>query len=127
MEEAKKQEIGEAFLKALKGRDWELMRSLLTHDIIWSLPGASTISGQAVGVDAVVARSQRITGYGLDFKLNRILYGQFGFALSLNNTARRGTLVLDEQLATVCTLRDDVIVRIDTYLSDVSQANAFFQ
>ena len=88
MDDSKKQEIGEAFLKALKEQDWEVMRGLLAQDITWSLPGASTISGQAVGVDAVIAGSQRITSYGLDFKLNRILYGQFGFAL--RSTIRLG-------------------------------------
>jgi hypothetical protein len=55
-----------------------------------------------------------------------VLYGQFGFALSLNNTAQRGDLALDEHLATVCSLREEKISRIDTYLSDVPMANAFF-
>jgi hypothetical protein len=54
------------------------------------------------------------------------IYGQFGFALSLNNAAKRGDLVLDEHLATVCYLREETISRIDTYLSDVPTADAFF-
>lgn len=127
MEASTEKKIAETFLEALKTKDWDLMRSILAPDIVWSLPGASLISGEAVGADAVISRSQRITSYGVDFGLQHILYGQFGFALSINNTARRGDLVLDEQLATVCSLRDDVIVRIDTYLSDVSMANDFFK
>jgi hypothetical protein len=55
-----------------------------------------------------------------------VLYGQFGFALSLNNTAKHGDTVLDEHLATVCSLREEKIGRIDTYLSDLPMANAFF-
>jgi hypothetical protein len=35
-------------------------------------------------------------------------------------------LVLDEHLATVCYLREETISRIDTYLSDVPTADAFF-
>ncbi len=125
--EASTEKIADDFIKSLKAKNWDLMRSVLTHDVVWSLPGASLISGEAIGADAVISRSQRITSYGVNFGLKHILYGQFGFALSINNTARRGDLVLDEQLATVCILRDHVIARIDTYLSDVPMANEFFQ
>lgn len=124
--ESTKQRIGEKFLIALRSHDWELMRTIMAPDIVWSLPGSSRISGQAHGVDAVIARCQIITSYGLNFDLKHVLYGQFGFALSLNNTAKRDGLVLDEHLATVCSLREEKISRIDTYLSDVPMANAFF-
>jgi ketosteroid isomerase-like protein len=121
-----KKEIGEKFLIALRSHDWELMRTIMAPDVVWSLPGSSRISGEAHGVDAVIVRCQLITSYGLNFGLKHVLYGQFGFALSLNNTAQRGALALDEHLATVCSLREEKISRIDTYLSDVPMANAFF-
>jgi ketosteroid isomerase-like protein len=124
--ESMKQEIGEKFLIALRTQDWDLMCTIMAPDVVWSLPGSSRISGEAHGVDAVIARCQLITSYGLNFGLKHVLYGQFGFALSLHNTAKRGDLVLDEHLATVCSLREDKISRIDTYLSDVPMANAFF-
>jgi uncharacterized protein len=124
--ESTKQQIGEKFLSALRSHDWELMRTIMAPDIVWSLPGSSRISGEARGVDAVIARCQIITSYGLNFALKHVLYGQFGFALSLNNTAKRDGLVLDQHLATVCSLREENISRIDTYLSDVPMANAFF-
>jgi uncharacterized protein len=124
--ESMKQEIGEKFLIALRTHDWDLMRTIMAPDVVWSLPGSSRISGEAHGVDVVIARCQLITSYGLNFCLKHALYGQFGFALSLHNTAKRGDLVLDEHLATVCSLREDKIRRIDTYLSDVPMANAFF-
>jgi ketosteroid isomerase-like protein len=124
--ESIKQKIGETFLNALRSHNWELMRTIMAPDIVWSLPGSSRISGEAHGVDAVIARCQIITNYGLNFALKHVLYGQFGFALSLNNTAKRDDLVLDEHLATVCSLREERISRIDTYLSDVPMANAFF-
>lgn len=127
MMESIKQEIGEKFLTGMRTHDWELVRSIMTVDIVWTLPGSSRISGEAHGVDAIIVRSKLITSYGLDFALKHVLYGQFGFALSLNNTAKRGDLILDEHLATVCSLDGDKISRIDTYLSDVSMANAFFQ
>ena len=40
---------------------------------------------------------------------------------------KRGELVLDEYLATVCWLQDEKIKRIDTYLLQVNMADAFFQ
>jgi uncharacterized protein len=52
--------------------------------------------------------------YGLTFTLKHILIGQHGVALSLNNTARRGDLVLDEHLATVMNIRDGKTLAIDT-------------
>src|SRR5208283_2987150 len=67
-----------------------------------------------------------IVSYGLTFTLIHILIGRHGVALSLNNTARRGDLVLDEHLATVLTIRDGKISAIDTYLSDIDMLNAFF-
>lgn len=124
--EKEKTEIAQQFLAGLRNRDWDLLKSIMSDDIVWSLPGSSLISGEAHGVDAVVQRAQRIVSYGLTFTLKHILFGQHGVALSLNNTARRGDVVLDEHLATVCRLRDGKIFAIDTYLSDVDMVNAFF-
>lgn len=124
--ETQKLDIAQAFLNGLRTRDWDAMRALMTEDIVWNLPGASRISGLAAGREAVIGRSQTIVGYGLQFALERVLFGPEGFALILNNTARRAERVLDEHLATVCRLRDGKIASIDTYLSDVEMANAFF-
>lgn len=124
--EKMKNEVAQKFVTGLRHRDWDLLRSILTDDIVWDLPGTSLISGEAQGQDAVITRSQLIVSYGLNFALKNILYGQYGVALSLNNTAKRGDLILDEHLATVCSLREGKIFRIDTYLSDVEMVNAFF-
>ena len=109
-----KNDIAQPVLTALRSRDWRLMRSIMINDIIWSLPGTSLISGEAYGVDAVIKRSQLIVSYNLNFGLKNILFGRHGVALSLNNSARRGSLVLDEHLATVCSLSYGKISRIDT-------------
>jgi ketosteroid isomerase-like protein len=118
--------IAQQFLAGLRDRDWDLLKSIMTDDIVWSLPGSSLISGEARGAEAVIKRSQLIVSYGLTFSLKNILLGQHGVALSLNNTARRGDLVLDEHLATVFALRERRIFAITTYLSDVEMVNAFF-
>jgi uncharacterized protein len=124
--EKEKNDIAQTFLTALRNRDWKLMQSIMIDEIVWSLPGTSIISGEAHGIDAVIKRSQLIVSYKLNFGLKNILFGQHGVALSLNNTAQRRDLVLDEHLATVCSLCDGKISRIDTYLSDVDMVNAFF-
>jgi hypothetical protein len=54
------------------------------------------------------------------------MLGENSFILKLHNTARRGALVLDEHLGTVCTVRDGLIDAADTHLSDIAGMNAFF-
>jgi uncharacterized protein len=119
-------DIARRFHATLVARDWSTMRDLLTDDAQWTLPGDNTISGTAIGADAVVERGRKIAGYGLRFELLHILVSRSNVALSLHNTAQRGEIVLDEYLATVCRLRDGKIAEIETYLSDVDGMNAFF-
>ncbi|MFF5405098.1 nuclear transport factor 2 family protein [Streptomyces misionensis] len=119
-------QLGKKFHACLTAGDWEGIRSLLTDDVTWTLPGDNTISGTAVGAEAVVERAKKIASYGLDFELLHILVSRENMALSLHNTARRGEVRLDEYLSTVCRLRDGRIADIETYLSDVPGMNAFF-
>jgi len=74
----------------------------------------------------VLDRVELIAGYGVTFTPLHVLVSRDNMALNLHNTGRRGALVLDEHLATVCTIHDDRIVAIETYLSDVEGMNAFF-
>jgi ketosteroid isomerase-like protein len=124
--EVTKNRIAHQFLTGLQDRDWDSLRAIMTSDIVWSLPGRSLISGEARGIEAVIARAQKIVGYGLTFTLKHVLFGQFNVALALHNTGRRDHTVLNENVATVLSLRDGKISAIDTYLSDVKMANAFF-
>ena len=124
--DTEKRAVAGEFLAGLKTRDWDRLRGIMTDDITWTMPGSSLISGEAQGVEAVLARSRQIVGYELDFALNHILIGQSHVALSLHNTATRSGLTLDEYLATVCFLRDGKIAAIHTFLSDIDGMNAFF-
>ncbi|MCC2280296.1 nuclear transport factor 2 family protein [Streptomyces sp. ET3-23] len=119
-------QLGKTFHAYLVARDWEGIRSLLTDDATWTLPGDNTISGTAEGAEAVVERAKKIASYGLDFELLHILVSRENMALSLHNTAHRDGIRLDEHLSTVCRLRDGKIAGIETYLSDVPGMNAFF-
>ena len=98
----------------------------MSQDITWTLPGSNQISGTAKGVDAVIARAQLIASYGVSFALQHVLVSQENMALALHNEARRGDLLLDEHLATVCRIDEGKIAAIETYLSDVDGMNKFF-
>jgi hypothetical protein len=47
MTESEKKEIALQFIKALGNRDGRLLQSIMTDDIVWSLPGKSLMSGEA--------------------------------------------------------------------------------
>jgi ketosteroid isomerase-like protein len=115
------------FLSVLKTRDWDLLRSILTEDAGWTLPGSSLIAGHARGAEGVVKRAQRIVSFDLAFQLNHISYGLYGVSLSLHHKATRGELVLDQHWDTVCRVRAGKISALDTYISDVDGVNEFFQ
>ena len=121
------QKIAEDFLCAFKAHDWDGIRSHLHADIKWTLPGYGMISGTAVGVDAVIERTKIIIGGGVQTKLHHILVGQNGLTLSLNNTATSADgRILDEELATVLTVDNGLIIKIDTYLSNVPMMEKYF-
>ncbi|WP_329561560.1 nuclear transport factor 2 family protein [Kitasatospora sp. NBC_01266] len=123
---SEKTTLAETFRTALQSADWPLLRSLLTEDCHWTLPGDNRISGQVRGADAVIERLRLIAGYGVHFDFQRTLFSRDNLALSLHNTAERDGRVLDEHLATVCLLDGGRIRAIETYLSDVPGMNAFF-
>jgi ketosteroid isomerase-like protein len=120
------EDLARNFHAALLARDWALLRSFLTDDARWDLPGDNYISGPAEGAAAVVERARLIASYGVAFKLNYVLLSRDNMALSLHNTAERDGTHLDEHLATVCRLKDGRIREIETFLSDVPGMNRFF-
>ena len=122
-----KKTLAETFLHAVGIQNWDLLRSIITEDISWTLPGESVISGEVSGADAIIIRAQQIVSYGVSLELKHILYGQYNVTLSVHNQASRGELILDEHLATVCTIMNGKISKIETYLSDIDGANAFFK
>lgn len=125
MTEVQKETIARTFIESLQSRDSKRLRTVLTDDVVWSIPGTSHASGEATGVDAVVARGEYLGGNGVNFALLHVLYGWKDVGISLHNTANRGDRVLDEYLTSILHLRGDKIERIDTYISDVPMLNNF--
>lgn len=121
-----KRDVAARFIHGLLDGDWDRMRSALTDDATWSLPGTTAVSGLAEGADAVVERGRAIVSGGVSIELLHILTGEHNAAVMLHNTGRRGDAVLDEHLTTVFTLRDGRIAALETLISDVAMLDAFF-
>ena len=126
MTEREKKEIAEGFITGLSNRDANLLKSIMTDDVVWSLPGKSLMSGEAHGVDAILKRSEPLHRYEVKIELEHVVFGYQDVALHLHNTGKRGDKILDEHLTTVCSLRGNKIRRLDTFISDVEMLNAFF-
>ena len=126
MLESEKKDIALKFIKALGSRDGNALRSIMTDDVVWSLPGKSPMSGEAHGVDAILKRSETLHCYGVKIEVEHVVYGFQDVALHLHNTGKQGDKVLDEHLTTVCWLRENKIHRLDTFISDVGMLNSFF-
>jgi len=121
-----KAELARKFLSVLSTPDEGVVRSVTTDDMIRSFPGSSVISGEAHGVADVMRRARTIAEHGVHVEFVRPIYGYSGVAILLHNTGEKNGVVLDEHLAAVFTFRDDKIVRLDTFLSDVPMVEAFF-
>ena len=126
MTETEKREIVQKFITGLRHGDVTVLKSVVTDDVVWSLPGKSLMSGEVHGVDGILKRSETIQRYGVNIEVEHVLFGYRDVALRAHNTGKRGDKVLDEYLATVLRLRENKICRIDTFLSDVDMVNAFF-
>ena len=126
MTDSAKKRVAEAFIAALRAGNKSALQAIMVDDIAWSLPGSSTMSGEARGVDAILQRSEILRGYGGKIEIERIVYGFRDVAMPLHNTGKRDGRILDEHLTTVCHLDGDKICRLDTFISDVEMSDAFF-
>ena len=126
MTDQDKEHIATTFITALRARDVQTFKKIMTDDVVWSLPGSCIVSGLAEGVEGILKRSDTLVGYGVKLEILHVALGYDGVALLLHNTAERNGQILDEYLATVCTLRENKIARLDTYISDIPMLNSFF-
>ena len=127
MTETEQRAIALNFIEGLRTRNGALLSAILAPDVVWSLPGQSVMSGEAHGVDGILARAETLGHYGAHIEVEHVVFGYRDVALHLHNTGQRGDHVLDEHLTTVCHLRDGRIQRLDTFISDVPMLNAYFQ
>ena len=116
-----------AFLSVLGKPDPAVLEPIVTSDIVWTFPGNAVISGEAHGIDGVIARAQTIAGREVKVEIEHVTHSfAGGLALILHNTGERDGRLLDEHLSAVFAFEGDRIRRLDTYLSDVPMAEAYF-
>ena len=69
MKEQDKRKIAQDFLRGLGERDASLLRSIMTEDVVWSLPGESLMSGEAHGVDAILKRAATLANFNVKIEI----------------------------------------------------------
>src|SRR5271154_2033766 len=126
MTDQERKQLATSFIEALRAGDADGFRSIMTDDVLWTLPGTSLVSGIAKGVEGILKRTRCIVEYGANVEIQHVVLGYEGVALLLHNTGNRNGQILDEYLTTVCRLRNGKIARLDTYISDVEMVNAYF-
>jgi uncharacterized protein len=122
----KKRQLALTFLSVLSHPDAETVKSVTVEDFVWSFPGASQISGVVHGVDGVMKRAQTIASYGVKVEVGQVAYGFGGVGVTLHNTGNKDGRALDEHVVAVFAFHGDRLARLDTHLSDVAMADAFF-
>jgi ketosteroid isomerase-like protein len=126
MTDDQKQQLARKFLSVLSAPDEDVVGGVAVDDVIWTFPASSPISGEAHGVAGVIKRAKMIAGYGVKVEILNAVYGRSSAAMILHNTASKNGRVLDERVVAMFAFRDDKIARLDTCLSDVPMADAFF-
>jgi hypothetical protein len=122
-----KEQAARTFLSVLGKPDAAVLKTAVADDVVWSFPGASTISGEATGVAGVIERARTIAAHGVKVEILHAAFGHGGgVVMFLHNTGAQNGRPLDEQVAAVFAFRGERIERLDTYLSDVPMAEAFF-
>jgi ketosteroid isomerase-like protein len=126
MTEQEKKTIAVEFIRGLGSRDANLLRSIMTEDVVWSLPGDTPMSGEAHGVEAILKRANTLHAFNVKIEIEHVVYGLRDVALHLHNTGRYKGKILDEHLTTVIHLDGGKIRRLDTFISDVAMLNSYF-
>lgn len=126
MTDEQKRELAIDFAMAVKTRSLETLQSLVTDDVIWSLPGSSLMSGEVSGADGILMRAEILDAFEVNVQVEHVVVGYKDVGLLMHNTGRKGNKVLDEHLTTIFVLRGNKIHRLETLISDVQMLNAYF-
>jgi uncharacterized protein len=120
------QHLAEEFSRTILTRDWPALAQIVTPDVTWTFPGNNALSGTVTGPAQIAAKAELILSYDVQIGVEYVMFGVTSFIIKLHNTGRRGDLMLDEHVGTVCTVRDGRIASAETHLSDITATDAFF-
>jgi ketosteroid isomerase-like protein len=116
-----------SFIEALRSQDEKAFKKIMHDDVVWTLPGSSRVSGVANGIAGILNRARAIVERAVTLEVMHVILGYDGVALQLHNTGKWNGKVLDEYLTTVCTIRNQKIARLDTYISDIPMVDMYFK
>jgi uncharacterized protein len=126
MTDEQKKTLAIDFATAVRTRNLGTLQSLVTDDVVWSLPGTSLMSGEVHGVDGIFMRVEVLDAFEVNVQVEHVVVGYKDVGLLLHNTGRKGGRTLDEHLTTIFILRGNKIHRMETLISDVPMLNAYF-
>lgn len=115
-----------AALGAVRNGDLSKASELVSDDFVWHIPGTSSISGDAAGVEEWSTKLQRLLAAGLQPELVELLVGDGHVAAVQRNTATSGEHSLDVRVVNLFTLEEGRIVRLETFFGDQPAAEAFW-
>ncbi|MCQ6957019.1 hypothetical protein [Mucilaginibacter aquariorum] len=117
--------LGNQFVLAFKDRDWDLLRSIITDDCTWVLPGKGELAGSSDGAERVIEKAKHFVK-NLDLGSGHIHVCLNCVAMAIQNQAVSGVPDSIEHIATVNTMRDGKISCINSFFSDVSGMRNYF-
>lgn len=125
------------FISAMAKCDIEQFESVLSPNVVWTIPGTSLVSGPAYGIDGIIKRCQIIRNYNVRLDLQHMLYTPYDnlVAAVLRNTGMRrigyrgeGVIKFNEDVTQVYEIGDDgKIQSITNFISDLDNLNYYFQ
>ena len=125
------------FISGMSQCNFEQLHAVLSPDVVWTIPGASLVSGPASGLPAILQRCQIIHDYNVRLDFQHMLYSMDSdvVAAVLRNTGIRRTgyqgkavLRFEEDVTQVYHIGDDGKIRsITNFVSDVDNLNDYFQ
>jgi hypothetical protein len=86
MEDTDQFRLAKAFLSQLRKPNPQQLPTLVTDDVLWTFPGKASISGEAVGVEGVMARAKVIAAHPVEVEIVRAVYSFSGLAVLLHHT-----------------------------------------
>jgi uncharacterized protein len=111
---------------AFRARDFDTLRSLIAEDVVWHVPGRSSMSGDVVGLDALVAWLGRANELGFTIREHDV-FGNDEHVCALSYMgARRPGLVIEIPVTSVFHYRDGRQVERWMYPSDATAWDAIF-
>jgi ketosteroid isomerase-like protein len=121
-----RQVIVNAFATAFVHDDHPGIVASATPDIIWTIPGASVVSGQTNGIDGVIRLADVLAQYDLHIAVQGMTFGMDTVAVKLHDSGEHNGKTLDQDVVNVLTIRDGKVASVSANLSNVGAFDTYF-